>query len=455
MSIIQNPDFEGENGWSIERNGPSGYKPKATIKSKNSYAGTYCAELRNVTGSAGNPRSAYIRQMIDVPANATKLVCFVATAGDNWGAFRGIRINDTTLDEWHRSTNFDFTRKEYDITAFAGRFMTIELYLEDLSISAGHFDHDAWIRFDNFEIIAPTPPPTTPPPTTPPPTTLPPGVPHLRDMEILEEVNGEITEIKGYTCAFCPGSGTPYDYTVPEGWKEVSCKEVEMGSHGCCSSCVVIEIVLKKVPPTTPPPTTPPPTTPPPTTPPPTTPPPPEKCSIEIVVKNATTFEAVNNATVKAYEDTALSAQCTTNTDGNCTLTDLDPETWYNIVVSKNGYYDTTKNLNCQTYPTHTIYLTPVSTPPPTTPPPTTPPPTTPPPTTPPPTRTPIPAPPPCPTAALVMGTPLVCILPPLRIFRDKVLSKFKLGRKFIRFYYSSLTLWLSPKILKLRGRKN
>ena len=59
---------------------------------------------------------------------------------------------------------------------------------------------------------------------------------------------------------------------------------------------------------------------------------------------------------------------------------------------------------------------------------------------------------PPCPFMCVCMGTPLVDCLEPLRVFRDKVLKKTKLGRDFVSFYYNRLTPFLSPIILKIRG---
>jgi len=64
---------------------------------------------------------------------------------------------------------------------------------------------------------------------------------------------------------------------------------------------------------------------------------------------------------------------------------------------------------------------------------------------------TPKPALPPCPIMCVCMGTPLVDCLEPLRVFRDKVLKKTKLGSSFVSFYYDRLTPFLSPIILKIR----
>lgn len=58
----------------------------------------------------------------------------------------------------------------------------------------------------------------------------------------------------------------------------------------------------------------------------------------------------------------------------------------------------------------------------------------------------------PCPIACVCMGTPLVDCLGPLREFRDKILNRNSIGRRFISFYYNQLTPFLSPIILKVRG---
>lgn len=57
----------------------------------------------------------------------------------------------------------------------------------------------------------------------------------------------------------------------------------------------------------------------------------------------------------------------------------------------------------------------------------------------------------PCPIMCICYGTPLVDALGPLRVFRDKVLRRFGLGKWFISFYYNQLTPLISPVILKLR----
>lgn len=60
----------------------------------------------------------------------------------------------------------------------------------------------------------------------------------------------------------------------------------------------------------------------------------------------------------------------------------------------------------------------------------------------------------PCPIACVALGTPLIDFLGPVRVFRDAFLTKFHIGRKFIYFYYNKITPFISPKILKMRGRK-
>ena len=67
--------------------------------------------------------------------------------------------------------------------------------------------------------------------------------------ETVLEVDGEgnPTKIHGFACAFCPGSGT-YEYHPPEGWIVESCKYNAMGTHGCCPSCVVVELVISLTP---------------------------------------------------------------------------------------------------------------------------------------------------------------------------------------------------------------
>ena len=53
---------------------------------------------------------------------------------------------------------------------------------------------------------------------------------------------------KGYFCAFCPGSGTPYDYKPPKNWELLSCTQVDgWGTHGCCWNCVVVLVELQYV----------------------------------------------------------------------------------------------------------------------------------------------------------------------------------------------------------------
>lgn len=69
----------------------------------------------------------------------------------------------------------------------------------------------------------------------------------LNDETILEQdAEGNPTKIHGYACAYCPG-GPRYVYKPPSGWEVDSCEEVLMGSHGCCSSCVVAELVISLI----------------------------------------------------------------------------------------------------------------------------------------------------------------------------------------------------------------
>jgi len=53
---------------------------------------------------------------------------------------------------------------------------------------------------------------------------------------------------KGYFCAFCPGTGSlAHDFVPDENWNVISCVEVGVGSHGCCSSCLVVLIELQYI----------------------------------------------------------------------------------------------------------------------------------------------------------------------------------------------------------------
>ncbi len=60
----------------------------------------------------------------------------------------------------------------------------------------------------------------------------------------------------------------------------------------------------------------------------------------------------------------------------------------------------------------------------------------------------------PCPIMCVCMGTPLVDSLGPLRQFRDVVLRRFRIGRRFVSYYYDHITPVLSPIILKMRRKK-
>lgn len=63
-----------------------------------------------------------------------------------------------------------------------------------------------------------------------------------------EIVSNEMpSSIKFWTEAYCPGSNSGYDYSIPDGYSVLSCDVLkqEKGTHGGCSTCIMSEISLK------------------------------------------------------------------------------------------------------------------------------------------------------------------------------------------------------------------
>ena len=45
--------------------------------------------------------------------------------------------------------------------------------------------------------------------------------------------------VEGYSCASCSGT---YNYLCPKGYHRTECEYAEGGSHGCCTSCIVVRV---------------------------------------------------------------------------------------------------------------------------------------------------------------------------------------------------------------------
>lgn len=61
--------------------------------------------------------------------------------------------------------------------------------------------------------------------------------------EIVEDNLPE--SITFWTAGYCPGTTGIFEYNVPEGYQVVSCERGPQGSHGGCSSCVMVKIKLE------------------------------------------------------------------------------------------------------------------------------------------------------------------------------------------------------------------
>ncbi len=150
-----NGDFETEGGWQVELGGgpPT---PTVTLQDTEAIQGDYCAMIENVTGNTGTPRYAYIRQAVVVIADT--LHYWIRYWLDRRAPAMGVRLitegGDTIYLEYHEGTGsteeIDWTERFMDVSDFKGEVVTVEVFLEDLSSSAGMSTHDGWIRVDDF-----------------------------------------------------------------------------------------------------------------------------------------------------------------------------------------------------------------------------------------------------------------------------------------------------------------
>jgi hypothetical protein len=78
----------------------------------------------------------------------------------SWGPGMGVRIkyNGYLLAQNNEGTggtasSSGWTQRTFNVAAYAGQMITIEIYLEDLSTTwAGNSDHGGWIAVDSFSV---------------------------------------------------------------------------------------------------------------------------------------------------------------------------------------------------------------------------------------------------------------------------------------------------------------
>ena len=62
----------------------------------------------------------------------------------------------------------------------------------------------------------------------------------IRNFHLSEIIFNDLPDsIEGYSCASCEGY---YNYVCPKGYHRTDCEYSQSGSHGCCSSCIVVKI---------------------------------------------------------------------------------------------------------------------------------------------------------------------------------------------------------------------
>jgi hypothetical protein len=153
--------FESTGGWTTAVVG-GGYAPTMNLQSTDGpYAGSYCARMDNNLGSLGTPRAGYIRQTITLPSTATTLSYYMKYWKASWGPDMGVRIKDgggnvlvqNNEGTGGTSSSSGWVQRTFNVTAYAGQTITIEIYLEDLSTTwAGNNDHGGWIGVDSFSV---------------------------------------------------------------------------------------------------------------------------------------------------------------------------------------------------------------------------------------------------------------------------------------------------------------
>lgn len=152
---IINGNFEGIGGWSIEKIGGESLTT-VNLQSTDAYSGSYCAKIQNNVGNIGVERAAFIRQTITIPINALTLNCNIKYWKDSWGPAMGIRLGGVVLETigvGGIATSSDWVTRNYNITTFHGKTVTLEIFVDDRSGRwSGVGDHGGWISIDNVSI---------------------------------------------------------------------------------------------------------------------------------------------------------------------------------------------------------------------------------------------------------------------------------------------------------------
>ena len=153
---IVNSNFEGTGGWNTEKIGSDSLTNINLQSADTPYSGSYYAKIQNNVGIVGTERAAFIRQTLTIPINASTLNCVLKYWKDSWGPGMGIRLGNAVIETigiGGTAISSGWVTRSYNITAFHGKTVTLEIFLDDRSGAwSGNADHGGWIGIDDISI---------------------------------------------------------------------------------------------------------------------------------------------------------------------------------------------------------------------------------------------------------------------------------------------------------------